>query len=178
MLLIQAHAGIQQGGKPIGFPGPFLLRQVMGSTYAPTRPSGKAEELQGDGGLVEINTHNVPPQKRARGQDVRDSEGKAVPGWDPPQGSQIWNLLVYQRRNAERMGSRLGSRGVFDEEAAHRIDNTAPQQQGEATKHFEMPHKFEFKHHCKTSETRNKVNVTCPVVVDEIVYNNWTGDTF
>src|SRR6266852_3540613 len=79
MLLIQAHAGIQQGGKPIGFPGPFLLRQVMGSTYAPTRPSGKAEELQGDGGLVEINTHNVPPQKRARGRTSGILKAKRSP---------------------------------------------------------------------------------------------------
>ncbi|KAN0123257.1 hypothetical protein V8E52_003210 [Russula decolorans] len=41
------------------------------ATYAPTTALGKhrreAEEPQGDGGLVGINAHDVPPQKRARG---------------------------------------------------------------------------------------------------------------
>jgi hypothetical protein len=41
------------------------------TTYAPTTALGKrrreAEEPQGDGGLVGINAHDVPPQKRARG---------------------------------------------------------------------------------------------------------------
>ena len=54
----------------------------MTSTFAPTVALGKrhreAEEPHGDGGLAEVDTHEMPPQKRARGGSVTDGILKAA----------------------------------------------------------------------------------------------------
>ena len=51
MLLILVHAGLQQRGIPVRFPGPSLLRQAMSRQMRrrhthPPRPSGNAVERQ------------------------------------------------------------------------------------------------------------------------------------
>ena len=87
---IPVLADLLQSGSPVIHPGPLLLRPSCPPRLE--RRQREAEESHGDGGLVEINAQEMPPQKRARGSvtngnlkaaqsDIRTQDPKARFQW-------------------------------------------------------------------------------------------------
>jgi hypothetical protein len=54
------------------------MTTTFARTVAPGKRRREAEEPHGDGGLIEINTHEISPQKRARGSGATNGIMKAA----------------------------------------------------------------------------------------------------
>jgi hypothetical protein len=129
MLLIPVHAGFQQGGMPVTFPGPFLLHQAMMRQMRqchshPQRPLGNVAAKQSRLKAMKAQRGPIPTKCGPRsepgavGGRLRGSRRQRGPQLGPATslrpGSPNKLLMVNpRRRDAERRGSRPRVRRAF-----------------------------------------------------------------